>query len=745
MKRVLSIVAALACAVAAVAADWDQWRGPQQTGVAPENAVVTKWSQSGENVLWHVPIGGRTTPIVSKGRVFVIGPVGEGATLSERVSCVDIESGKPLWEHRFPVFHTDIVENRVGWTALAVDAETGNVYAHGTGGELYCWNRDGGLVWKHSLVEEFGRFSGYGGRLYTPIIDEGRVIISFLSQSWGTDQAQMHQRFVAFDKKSGAVVWSVAPGERPMDTTYATPVIAVIGGKRQLICPAADGWIYGLQARTGQTIWKYRLAERPVNVSPVVDGDLVYVGHSEENYDTTVMGRYACIDATGTGDVTKTHERWRHDGIDAGYATPIIRAGRVYIVDNSAQLICLDAKDGKEIWQFSLGRIGRGSPVSTADGVIYVAEQNGVFWILRDAGDKCEVLHREQFANANNTIHEIQGSPSIAGGRVYLQTRYQLFCLGSKDAKVTATPPVPMHSESDKEADGAKHTVLIVPGEATLAPGEKLTLRAVQFDSNGRELAADKVKDAPQWTLEGKFAGKLDDKTATLTASPDATFSTGVVKLKWGDCEAAARVRISPKKLPIVEDFEKYAVDANPPGWINVLGKTKIVERDGSKVLKHLAEKPSPAFMRIRTFMTEPLAGGYTISADMLGTKLPRWMPDMGVVNSRYEFILLGNEQTLRLVTWAPIPRLQKDLPFEWKPDVWYTLKLQVKLEGEKAMVRGKVWERGQPEPDKWLIEAEDPAPNKEGSPALYGYAAGTTEKKKGAEIFYDNVKITAE
>ena len=39
--------------------------------------------------------------------------------------------------------------------------------------------------WSRSLTEEFGRVSGYGGRVVTPIVDEDKVIVSMPNASWG--------------------------------------------------------------------------------------------------------------------------------------------------------------------------------------------------------------------------------------------------------------------------------------------------------------------------------------------------------------------------------------------------------------------------------------------------------------------------------------------------------------------------------------------------------------------------------
>ena len=121
----------------------------------------------------------------------------------------------------------------------------------------------------------------------------------------------------------------------------------------------------------------------------------------------------------------------------------------------------------------------------------------------------------------------------------------------------------------------------------------------------------------------------------------------------------------------------------------------------------------------------------------------------MGLINSRYLLILTGTtERTrkLRLVSWAPIPRIQKEVEFPWDPDTWYVVKLSVdQLEGSdggQGLIRGKVWSRGEPEPHTWSIEMVDPSPNPRGSPGLYAYSVSITSKSKGTEVLFDNVEI---
>ncbi len=62
-------------------------------------------------------------------------------------------------------------------------------------------------------------------------------------------------------------------------------------------------------------------------------------------------------------------------------------------------------------------------------------------------------------------------------------------------------------------------------------------------------------------------------------------------------------------------------------------------------------------------------------------------------------------------------------------------MKFQASTEGGKAHLRGKVWPRGESEPQKWTIEAVDEVPNLQGSPGLFGQSTV-------AEIYIDNVTV---
>ena len=741
MKRQVCLLWALTwwSVAGAAASDWPSWRGPEQNGTTRETAVVKSWSLDGENLLWKVSVGGRTTPVLMDGRLYAITPAGKGESLQERVVCLDADTGKMLWEHRFNVFHTDIVEARLGWTAVVGDPQTGNVYAHGTGGEFFCFSRDGEVLWKTSLGEVFGRYNGYGGRLHTPIVDGDHVIISYvyILSNWGTGKAKSGHRYVAFDKRTGEVQWWSQPGGKPLDTTYSVPAVHNVDGKRQLIGGNADGGAYGMLASNGQRLWSMPLSKRGINTSVVVDGNYAYFAHSEENLDTTAMGRIVCLDVSKSGDLSKGGEVWRMDGVTVGYSSPALANGRLYAVTNSANLLCLDAKTGKQHWEYKLGRVMKGSPVVTADGVIYAGTVNGRFMILQDAGETCELLDEKEFTRPDDAVVEINGSPIVANGRVYFMTAYDTYCLGRK-----GTEPQPVKPPSEgalAAADLSKPVVLqIVPMDVVLAPGERVTFATRLFDANGQGIGSPEAT----WSIDG-VRGTFSSP-GTFVAATDNAFSAGVVKASANGLSAEARVRVAAA-LPIHETFDAMPVGQQPPGWVGLDLKTQLVEMDGGVVLKKLAKSPSAPYSRMRAFSGPPLPAGYTVEVDLMAQPKKGRRPtlsDMGLINDRYKMIMLGYEKQLRLVTYSPIPRLQKEVPFDWQADTWYRGKLRVEVAGGKALVRCKVWPRGEAEPAGWMVEMVDACPNLEGSPGLYAYSKGTTASKEGSEVFFDNYQV---
>jgi outer membrane protein assembly factor BamB len=767
MKHCLSLLILFAATTLAVAENWSFWRGPEQTGVSRERDLPDTFSldpkAKNNNLIWRSPYGGITTPVVQNERVYIINRIGENITQQERVMCFDAKNGKPLWEHRFNVFLTDIVRDRLGWTQMVGDAETGNVYAHGSQGFLLCYDKDGKIVWRHSLTEEYGRISGYGGRITSPIIDGDLLIMSLVNASWG-EQTVGCTRLVAFDKRTGAVVWWGSANHRVQDTFACVPVVAVIGGQRLLLTGAGDGCVHAFKVRTGEKVWSYSFAEGAINGSPVVQGDRVFVGHGEPIPGSSAQGRVICLDGAKVAD-GKPKLVWKVDGIRVKYASPLLHEDKLYVCDVTGQMYCLSVKDGTELWTYQYGNNTRGSPV-WADGKIYIPELDSKFHILKPKEDGCEDLCEVFFRSSGTTPVELTGSPAIANGRLYFLTSTELLCVGKKDHKA-ANDSVAEKLEPSAAKDAVPAHLQVVPADVCLTPGQSVEFKARTFDDRGRLIGEVKV----DWSLAGPLPpvfpigfpkppppktppaapppmkGKLSDDNGvhtklTVGSVPPGQFGRVVAKI--GGLTGYARVRVAPT-LPYTIDFAKVPEGRIPGGWVNCQGKFAVGKtKDGEIVLKKRNDAASPLVARAHAFIGQPELCDYTIQADVRGTQVRGDLPDMGVDASRYILLLNGNTQQVRLVSWDALPRINKSIAFPWKPDVWYRLKLTVEYKDGKAIAKGKVWPRERPEPEEWTVTVEDPVPNRRGAPALYGNATGILgPTSPGTEIHYSNVKIT--
>lgn len=725
-----------ALATSAMAGDWAYWRGPEMNGVSRERNLPSDWSlEPQKNVLWVSDIGGRATPAVLNDRVYLAARNEYSVTdreelihAGERVVCRDAKTGEILWKDEFPVFNTDIPGPRVGWASLTGDTETGNVYHHSVSGTLRCYSADGKRLWERSLVEEYGEITGYGGRITTPIIDEDRVIVGFPCLNWGeTGNPPPKHTFYAFDKRTGELLWAKAPGGAIDDTIYTNPVIAIVEGVRQLICGNADGGVYGIHARTGEMLWGFQMSKRGILVSPVVDGKYVYITQGEDNIDTTAFGRVQCIDASLRGDITKTGGVWRVDGVRAGYSSPTIHDGVLYVVTDSGMLIAFDTKDGTRLWEYKIGTVGKGSPV-WADGKIYVMEVNGRIHIVKVSRERAETLSDVTLAATGDQTgtDEIYASPAISNGRVFFVTRDRTICITDPSAEVVAGEIPTQLPEADLQDEVA--SIQLRPFETMVAAGETVEYEVRAFDKNGRFLRTiDEFTLKPDDGLKGAKATKN-----VLTTAADATLpQDGVVTVEAEGQTAIARVRSFPP-LPWKWDFEGLTGTQVPAGWVNAKIKLKPVPLDGGTVLK---SSPGPGKPSFTSWLGPPTMKDYVIQADVRVDGRRR-LSNIGVTSQRYDCVLKVNTNEFAIQTWTAHLRVNETKKLEDDAaGKWYTLKFAVEVKDGTAHLRGKMWPRGTEEPAEWSVETTDPHAIEHGSPGLYVYRL--------SDCYFDNVIVS--
>ena len=775
--RSMVLVATILTLVAgsAVAADWPDWRGPRQDRHYDGPPLATSFDpEAGSNVLWkNDEAGGISTPVIMGGKLFTLVRHKPGTTEeAEKVLCLDAATGKKLWENVFNVYLSDVPAERVGWSAVIADPDTNTVFAHGVCGVFTAIDAATGKTkWQRSLHEEFGFLSTYGGRTNIPVVFEDLVIASAVVTGWG-DTARPAHRFLGLDKTTGDVRWMNGTKELPEDTTYSTPSLAVLDGQAALVFGSSDGSVWNFQPRTGKAVWNFKLSRRGLNVAPLVDGGDVFISQAEENLDNTSMGSVTRFKAAGTGDITATNVVWQRKSVMDGRSMPVVIGDRVYFVDDGAKVYAFDKVTGEPVGKpvKLLGTIVRGSPL-VADGKLFVCSTGG-WHVLEPTKDGLKFVNRMRFDEND----EVTASPIAWNGLLFLTTGARLYCIAAappaERAMAQSEASVPQQvSISTQGPAGEPAWVQVVPAEAQIAAGATLPLKVRLFDASGRFV---KEAAAEYSTTAGSVA-----KEGTYTA-PSGGHAAAIVTAKVGGLEGKARIRSMPP-LPWTFDFDDTPLAADPKTgvvkgepplpWIGMRYRHVVREVDGSKCLVKITTIPKGT--RSQGWIGPIGLHDYRIQADVrareTGVEKPgspasdapksaatdadafakkfgnpaalekARMPDIGLVAQRYTLDMMGASQQLQLRSWPPqvATYFSKTIPFAWEAGRWYTMKLEARTKDGAAVLRGKVWPRGEPEPESWTIEGVHEAGNLQGSPGFFG-------NSKDSEIYIDNVSVEA-
>ena len=731
----------LLAASAAETTGWLNWRGPLHTGASLETGLPEKCEPGSE--LWTYDIHGAGTPVIANGKLYAFGFYGEvGEDVREALLCLDAVTGKKLWEVRYTDYLSDVVYSRYGIGAPAVDPETGNVYLQFSNGHSVAYTGDGKLLWEHSLMEDFGRLTFPNGRSGAPAVFEHLVIFHCVSANWGGD-GPAADRFYAFDKLTGELVWASTPGIVPVDSSFALPVFGKLAGRDVFYAGTGCGHVVCIDANNGKPLWRFRLSQGGVNAQVLLLGDNKLVAvHGTENTDASTAGRMVCL-KTPTEypaeliTLGKEAELWRNDEITAFSSSPTLADGKIYSTIATGSLLCVDAANGKTLWSEKLAPDQIHASPTFGDGKLYVPMFDGTFHILKPGATKAERLFETKYES------NLLGAPAIWAGKVYIFSKDKLHCFGSKEGKYIGVETTP------KPALGEIASLQVVPAEFAIKAGESIVFKVYGLDANGHRVKEVKAESwatfipptaKVQSTVDATFEG------STLKAKPDAKLSAGAFKVTANGMTATTRGRIvagfgysvdfEAIELSMKNEFDPTeAVNFPPLPWLGARLKWHVLEKDGSKVLGNRLD--NILFQRTTNFFGASDMSDYTLEGDVMTDGTRRIMSSVGFVNQRYLVTLVGNAQILEVS--SNHDRLKQSVKFPIKPNTWYHLKTTVKSKPDgSGTVLAKAWPRGTDEPAEWTIETPVKHLHPKGSPAVFAFSPQSQKR-----VYIDNIKLT--
>ena len=291
----------------------------------------------------------------------------------------EIDSGNRLYRKQNSASPSPITDGERVWIM------TGN-------GKFACFTMDGKPLWKRDIQAEYGAFGLNHGYASTPLLYKDRLYVQVLHGMKTDDPSYVF----AVDKNTGKTTWKV---ERPTDAktespdNYATPQIATVDGKPQLVISGAD-YVTGHDLTTGKELWRIggfnptdNSFNRTIASSVVIGGNV---------FTTSTRGRpFIAFRAGGSGDITGKRELWKNN-LGADVPTPTTDGKYIYVLNDIGIIHCLEAETGKPVYEGK--RIENGTYSSSpllADGKLYCTNEDGTTTVVK-AGPEFEVLGCEQ-------------------------------------------------------------------------------------------------------------------------------------------------------------------------------------------------------------------------------------------------------------------------------------------------------------------------------------------------------------
>lgn len=411
--------------------NWPQWRGPLGTGDAVKGNPPVQFGEN-QNLKWKIEIPGKgnATPIVWNDNIIVqtavatdkkgdLSSAAGSNTMSPnsteyihdfKVFCIDRNTGKVKWEttvaSELPLENTHELGT---WASNSPVTDGEHIYAYFGSRGLFCLDFEGNILWKRDFGQMEKKMAFGEGA--SPALYKDRIFIQWDHEkdSW----------LYCLDKKTGEDIWKVSRDEA---TSWSTPVVAEVNGKAQVITSASNA-TRSYDTETGDLIWLCTGLTSNVIPIPMVENGIVYVmsGYRGSALQAIDLSK-ARGDISGSDAII-----WDYNQDTSYTPSAVLMNGKLYFLRaNNGYLTCLNAKDGSVIYsKEKVEGISTlfSSPTGGANR-LYIAAEN--ICDVINAGEKYEIL-------ASNSLDDnFHASPVIVGNQLILRGFKSLYCFENK-------------------------------------------------------------------------------------------------------------------------------------------------------------------------------------------------------------------------------------------------------------------------------------------------------------------------
>lgn len=369
----------------APADDWPVFRGMDRNGIATDESFS---SEGKITAVWKAEVGlGYSAPVVSGGKVVITGHNGAD---TDTVFCFDEKSGEELWTFSYPQPLADLYFQ--GGTTGTLTFDGDKLFHVAREGEVFCLSvKDGSVIWKKHLQDEFGYSKPTWGFTGAPFVMGERVFLT------------AGESGIALNKNNGAEIWK----SKNEEAGYSSP-FPIKRGETQYLIFTNKRFYVCVEAATGEAVWEYRWMTRyGVNAAdPVISGDKIFISSG--------YGKGAVmVSWDGSSDPVKI---WQSRDLKTQMNAAVLIDGYLYGVDGNESvdgtgLKCLEFATGETQWIET--SIGHGT-VSAVGNQLVVLSESGTLQIGEASPSGFSPAVSEEVLPGR-----VWTVPVVANGRIY--------------------------------------------------------------------------------------------------------------------------------------------------------------------------------------------------------------------------------------------------------------------------------------------------------------------------------------